>query len=163
MTTDKDFHTVGIRQSAQEIVIDGETKKVDDIVWPTDWVGDIHCMHKKYGFHKAMRDMDEETRRKYLEFRADFLQEELDELRANINNPEEVVDALIDLIVVATGTLDLFDINAQRAWQEVHRANMSKAVGMKETRQNDFGAPDLVKPEGWVAPSHHGNHGRLPR
>jgi hypothetical protein len=30
---------------------------------------------------------------------------------------------------------------------------------MKETRKNDYGAPDLVKPSGWVAPNHEGLHG----
>ena len=37
----------------------------------------------------------------------------------------------------------------------------SKEVGRKETRPNPLGLPDLVKPEGWEAPSHEGNHGKL--
>ena len=38
---------------------------------------------------------------------------------------------------------------------------MNKTPGVKATRPNKFGLPDLVKPEGWTAPSHTGNHGLL--
>jgi predicted HAD superfamily Cof-like phosphohydrolase len=126
------------------------------------WSDDIWHMHEHYGFHVAMNGMDEETRAKYLEFRVKFLEEELTELRDNIANPEEVVDALIDLCVVAIGTLDAFGIRSGEAWDEVLRANMDKEVGVKETRPNPGNFPDLVKPVDWKAPSHAGNHGCLP-
>ena len=127
----------------------------------TDWVKDIHEMHQKYGVHEAVDAMDNETLRKYLTFRINFLQEELDELKDNQDNPEEIVDALIDLCVVAIGTLDAFNVNGHAAWNEVHRANMQKKVGVKETRPNPLGLPDLVKPEDWVGPDHSNNHGFL--
>jgi hypothetical protein len=38
---------------------------------------------------------------------------------------------------------------------------MSKEVGVKKERPNPLGLPDLVKPEGWINPSHSGNHGLL--
>jgi hypothetical protein len=41
----------------------------------------------------------------------------------------------------------------------VLEANMAKEVGRKESRPNPLGLPDLIKPEGWTAPSHEGNHG----
>ena len=126
-----------------------------------DWVADIENMHTKYGVNDAVRKFDSEKLKRYLEFRVDFLQEELDELKANMNNPEEIVDALIDLCVVAIGTLDAFEVNAYRAWSEVHDANMNKRVGIKKERPNPLGLPDLVKPEGWRAPSHENNHGLL--
>ena len=72
---------------------------------------------------------------------------------------EEIVDGLIDLCVVAIGTLDAFGVDAYKAWDEVLKANMSKNVGVKEGRPNPLGLPDLMKPEGWQAPSHQGNHG----
>ena len=78
-----------------------------------------------------------------------------------IKDNEEIVDGLIDLCVVAIGTLDAFDIDANKAWDAVLKANMKKEVGKKETRPNPLGLPDLVKPEGWEAPSHEGNHGKL--
>jgi predicted HAD superfamily Cof-like phosphohydrolase len=74
---------------------------------------------------------------------------------------DDVVDALIDLCVVAIGTLDLFDVDARLAWDRVHEANMNKQVGIKESRPNPLGLPDLVKPEGWTAPSHKDNVGLL--
>jgi hypothetical protein len=30
---------------------------------------------------------------------------------------------------------------------------------VKESRPNPLGLPDLIKPAGWTAPSHEGNHG----
>ena len=127
----------------------------------TNWVCDIADMHDKYGTNEAVRKLDSEKLRKFLEFRVAFLEEELTELKDNMNNPEEIVDALIDLCVVAIGTLDAFEIDSYKAWNEVHKANMNKEVGVKESRPNPLGLPDLIKPEGWTAPSHAGNHGLL--
>lgn len=128
----------------------------------TNWVADINAMHEHYGLHERFKSFTEEEKRLFLEFRANFLQEELDELKSNMQNPEEVVDALIDLCVVAIGTLDTYGIDAHRAWDEVLKANMSKQVGIKEGRPNPLGLPDLMKPEGWEPPNHSSNHGRLP-
>ena len=128
-----------------------------------NWVQDIADMHTKYGVNDKIRTFDKEKLEKFLEFRISFLQEELDELKDNRGNPEEVVDALIDLCVVAIGTLDAFDVDSYRAWDAVHEANMAKEVGIKPSRPNPLGLPDLIKPEGWTAPSHEGNHGIVPR
>ena len=133
-----------------------------------NWVKDIAEMHTKYGTNKAIRSMDRAQLTSFLKFRVNFLQEELDELksasasRIPIDAPE-VVDALIDLCVVAIGTLDAFDVDAHKAWDVVHKANMNKEVGIKESRPNPLGLPDLIKPEGWVAPSHDDNTGLLPK
>jgi len=126
-----------------------------------NWVWDIEDMHTKYGVNQKVREFDAEKLKKFLEFRVKFLEEELNELKDNIDNPEEVVDALIDLCVVAIGTLDAFEVNSHAAWNAVHAANMAKEVGVKASRPNPLGLPDLIKPEGWVAPSHEGNHGLL--
>ena len=128
-----------------------------------NWVQDIADMHTKYGVNEKVRQFDKEKLEKFLEFRISFLQEELDELKDNRGNPEEVVDALVDLCVVAIGTLDAFDVDAYAAWDRVHEANMAKDVGVKASRPNPLGLPDLIKPEGWTAPSHEGNHGIVPR
>lgn len=127
----------------------------------SNWVWDIEDMHTKYGVNEKVREFDAEKLKKFLEFRVKFLEEELNELKDNIDNPEEVVDALIDLCVVAIGTLDAFEVNASRAWDAVHSANMAKEVGVKASRPNPLGLPDLIKPEGWTPPSHEGNHGLL--
>ena len=89
------------------------------------------------------------------------MQEELDELKDNMENPEEIVDALIDLCVVAIGTLDAYMVDSHAAWNEVLWCNMQKKPGVKPERPNPLGLPDLIKPEGWKAPSHAGNHARF--
>jgi predicted HAD superfamily Cof-like phosphohydrolase len=100
---------------------------------------------------------------KYLKFRLSMCKEELDETMDAIEakDPEEIVDGLIDMCVFAIGTLDVFGVDANMAWNKVYEANTAKSVGVKEGRPNPFGLPDLIKPEGWTAPSHEGNHGDL--
>ena len=131
-----------------------------------NWAEDMNRMHKKYGAHEAVEKLNKEQLKAFLQFRINFLQEELDEMKqaATPNQPvdgEEVVDALIDLCVVAIGTLDLFKVNPYDAWNQVLMANLNKKVGIKESRPNPFGLPDLIKPEGWEPPSHKDNHGKL--
>lgn len=133
-----------------------------------DWVKDINEMQTKYGTREWVDTQFELTNigklHKFLEFRVAFLQEELDETKAALSptfDPEEVVDGLIDLCVVAIGTLDAFGVDPYKAWDAVHAANMTKEVGVKASRPNPLGVPDLIKPEGWIAPSHVGNHGLL--
>ena len=129
-----------------------------------DWVKDIHDMQTKFGTRDAVAKMDKDKLLAFLTFRLKFLQEELDETKAALLNgdSEEIVDGLIDLCVVAIGTLDAYGVDPYKAWDEVLDANMSKEVGVKEGRPNPLGLPDLIKPEGWKAPSHEGNHGMLP-
>ena len=67
------------------------------------------------------------------------------------------MDALTDLCVLAIGTLDLFDVNALRAWDGVHAANMNQEAGIKTSRPNPLGLPDLIKLQGRVAPTPNGN------
>jgi len=129
-----------------------------------NWVKDINEMHAKFGVHEWAETADKQKLGEFLRFRFRFLEEELNETRKAIMvdaNPEEVVDGLIDLCVVAIGTLDAFGVNAEKAWNEVHKANMAKEVGVKKERPNPLGLPDLVKPEGWENPSHEGNYGNL--
>jgi hypothetical protein len=125
-----------------------------------NWAHDIMIMHEKYGVFDKVQAFDKEKLNKFLEFRIKFLEEEMNEL-STAETADDVVDALIDLCVVAIGTLDLFDVSANIAWDRVHEANMNKQVGIKESRPNPLGLPDLVKPEGWTAPSHKDNVGLL--
>lgn len=132
----------------------------------TNWVEDIANMHDKYGVHGAIENFDKEKLKTYLKFRIDFLKEELDEMvkafdEGGENAADDTVDALIDLCVVAIGTLDAFRVDPYKAWGAVHNANMSKEVGVKASRPNPLGLPDLIKPIGWVAPSHADNVGLL--
>lgn len=126
-----------------------------------DWVNDINRMQTKYGVREWIKHATPFQLKKYLEFRLDFIKEEYDETREALitEDSEEIVDGLIDLCVVAIGTLDALGVNVHKAWDEVYEANMNKEVGVKESRPNPLGLPDLIKPEGWTAPSHENNHG----
>lgn len=126
-----------------------------------DFVRDIAEMHKHYNVNAAVASFDAEKLKTLLEFRIAFLKEEYDELNAGVKNPEDIVDALIDLIVVAIGTLDLYQVDSYAAWDAVLAANMAKTPGVNPNRPNPLGLPDLLKPAGWTAPSHEGNHGTL--
>ncbi len=128
-----------------------------------DWINDINEMHGHYGFHERVNALPPDKLKEMIGFRYRFLKEELNEMLSAIeeNDAEGVVDALIDLCVVAIGTLDLYGVDSSLAWDEVHLANMSKEPGVKASRPNPLGLPDLIKPEGWRAPSHHTNHGLL--
>jgi len=127
-----------------------------------DWVKDIQDMQTKYGVNEWVENNPDKLKQ-YLEFRIDFLREELDETETALigMDAEEIVDGLIDLCVVAIGTLEAFGVDSHKAWDEVLKANMSKMVGVKKERPNPLGLPDLIKPEGWKNPSHEGNHGKL--
>ena len=127
-----------------------------------DWVKDIHLMQGKYLTRQWVKDNPEKWRA-FLDFRIDFLKEELGETEAALvsMDAEEIVDGLIDLCVVAIGTLDAFGVNPYKAWDEVLQANMAKEVGEKPSRPNPLGVPDLVKPDNWKGPSHKGNHGKF--
>jgi len=127
-----------------------------------DWVKDIHLMQGKYQTRHWVENNPDDLRR-FLEFRVDFLREELEETESALINmdAEEIVDGLIDLCVVAIGTLDAFGVDPYKAWDEVLRANMDKQVGKKPSRPNPLGVPDLVKPDNWEAPNHTGNHGKF--
>jgi predicted HAD superfamily Cof-like phosphohydrolase len=133
------------------------------------WATHMAMMHHKFNVDKSIEEMDKETLKKFLHFRISCIQEEVDELKGAAKtllpqldcDPEEVVDALIDICVFAIGTLDLFGVDADLAWREVYEANSKKEVGIKEERPNPFGLPDLIKPDDWEPPCHEGNHGKF--
>jgi predicted HAD superfamily Cof-like phosphohydrolase len=149
----------------------------------SDWANDMSMMHQKFGVHEwfEKNKNDKELMTKYFTFRLNMCFEELLETGTaaglllkqkddgnfaftetnNDSDPEEIVDGLIDLCVFAIGTLDVFGVDANEAWDKVYAANMNKNVGVKAGRPNPFGLPDLIKPAGWTAPSHEGNHGDL--
>lgn len=126
----------------------------------TAWVRNIAEMHTKFGVNPVIQNLDKEKLQAFLEFRIKFLQEELTEMK-DAKSADDVVDALIDLCVVAIGTLDAFEVNSDLAWDRVHEKNMEKTPGIKASRPNPLGLPDLIKPEGWTAPTHIDNVGLL--
>ena len=125
---------------------------------------DIAEMHDKFDTDCAVNAMDNVNLQSFVDFRMNLLEEEYEETweAAESKDAEEFVDGLIDLVVVAIGTLDLLGVDVAKAWGRVMDANMSKEVGIKPSRPNPMGLPDLVKPAGWRGPSHLNNHGYLP-
>jgi len=109
-------------------------------------IGDIKKLNRYYKIYRFISKASDNEKLHYLEFRAKFIQEELTELFEAINNeePDEVVDAFIDIIVIALGSLDAFDVDIKKAWKRVHYANMQKKIGVKDSRPNPLGLPDLV-------------------
>lgn len=147
-----------------------------------NWSKDIAEMHVKFGVNEWFEKNkdNKELMKEFLKFRLNMCLEELLEtaeaagfyladdgtdfaIAGEGNDPdaEEIVDGLIDLSVFAIGTLDVFKVDANKAWDQVYAANIVKEVGVKEGRPNKFGLPDLCKPAGWTAPSHKGNHGEF--
>jgi predicted HAD superfamily Cof-like phosphohydrolase len=178
--------TEGILTSIDNLfTVDPNFKSDDPLVtmMNSEWVYDIAQMHMKFGVNPVIRGLDKDKLLTFLQFRINFLQEELDELKnaqARLNSaqvlkiPQEalkkqiteaaaddVVDALVDLCVVAIGTMNALDVNADEAWLRVHEANMKKNPGVNPSRPNVLGLPDLIKPTGWTAPSHSDNIGLL--
>ena len=127
----------------------------------TNWFKDMQDMHKKYGVNKWMQaeqqsDVPVRRLKEFMEFRLGMMQEELDETKEafELKDAPGMVDGIIDLCVFAIGTLEVFGVDANKAWDEVYKANMSKEVGIKEGRPNPLGLPDLVKPDDWLSLIH---------
>lgn len=157
-------------QSNQDAVFSNfDTTPHSSAVQRTSWVDDIADMHDKFGVNPVIRNLDREKLTTFLKFRIDFLQEELDEMKAAMtpeykkpaSRADDTVDALIDLCVVAIGTLNAFDVDAYEAWNRVHAKNMQKNAGVNPNRPNPLGLPDMIKPVGWTAPTHADNVGLL--
>lgn len=108
-------------------------------------------MHKK--FQVPRNDAPILLTNKYMMERLDFIFEELQETTAAHEDQDldEVIDGLIDIIVVAAGTLDIMGVKGLLHWREVMAANMRKVSGKKPGRTL---AHDVTKPEGWIGPNH---------
>lgn len=74
-------------------------------------------------------------------------------------DPEGIVDGHVDLLVIVMGNLAMFGVDARVAFNRVMAANMAKVPGKR--RDSDPEGVSMVKPEGWVGPDHHDNHGVL--
>lgn len=125
-----------------------------------DWVADVEAMSARFGVRSAVSRFSPERLSAFLQFRMNFLAEELRE-GVNARTADDLVDSMIDLCVVAIGTLEAAGVDAREAWRRVMRANMTKEPGVKPERPNPLGLPDLIKPPGWEAPTHVDNVGDL--
>lgn len=126
-------------------------------------VVDISLMHRLFRVNEAVAKLDNERLRDFLEFRIKCMLEEMNEIleAEKGGDADGVVDGIIDIIVFAIGTLDLFGVNFNKAWNEVLIANLSKSPGIKPGRPNPYGLPDLIKPDNFVSPDHSDNLGKI--
>ncbi len=132
-----------------------------------DPVRDIENFHEK--FELAYHGLPRALPLNLGEFRHKFAQEELDEYKHQMSPLsdaiivgssdvvpllEEQLDALVDLVYVALGTSYLHGFNFREAWRRVHNANMMKVRARTASESKRGSTYDVVKPPGWVAPSH---------
>ena len=154
------------RQEARKI---WELKKQnldDGIIFPAIISNDISMLQDFYEIPAAMDKLTLEQKKEFIKFLFNFLQEEVNEGVEAISEKDGdgVIDALIDLIVVAGDTLITLGVDFDKAWKSVLKANMAKTVGVKEGRPNPLGLPDLIKDLTiWVASSHVDNLGDFQR
>ena len=84
--------------------------------------------------------------------RTDWMLDEIEELR-NAETVVDQVDALIDIIYFATGTLVEIGLTPEKAevcWDAVHAANMEKLFPDGKPRFDESGK--VIKPDNWQAP-----------
>jgi hypothetical protein len=83
-----------------------------------------------------------------LQFRADLIEEELNELRA-AKTPVDTLDAVVDIIYLAIGTAVKFGLSdkLERAFKLVHENNMSKRQSDGSVLRNEAGK--VMKPDGF--------------
>ena len=91
--------------------------------------------------------------KRQFELYAKLIDEETNELKAAIaeNNPVEILDALIDILVVTTGAVKSIGVDAERAWDEVMRTNFAKIdESTGKVRKREDGK--VLKPLDWQPP-----------
>lgn len=145
---------------------------------------DVGDFHTKFGLRSFNEDGGGPTLvdRQLLQFRLNFLLEELTEAVASaggffevkrtlddLEHPngtlsiglpeggelqdEQLFDALLDITYVAMGTAHLMGYPWEAGWDEVQRANMSKVRAKADGSDSARGSSfDVVKPEGWRPP-----------
>ena len=83
----------------------------------------------------------------------DLVREEVKELEEALaaDDAVEQLDALIDILVVATGAIHSLGVDAEGAWKEVMRSNFAKVDPRtgKVTRREDG---KVLKPANWEPP-----------
>lgn len=114
---------------------------------------DLRDFTKKMGLPLDLKNFPIEMQK----FRDGILEEEFEEYKEAVmlKQKEKQLDALLDIIYVAAGTIVMHGWDAEEGWRRVHNANMKKYPGQpgegKQVAQ-ETGMVDILKPEGWKAP-----------
>ncbi len=111
-----------------------------------DWTGDVGDFHTRIGYPEAdtpTMDMPGNARD-----RIRHMLEEIEEydLALKKNDLGKCVDAMVDLIYIAIGTVRSHGVAINPCWDAVQAANMQK-VG-----DPDGNWKNCIKPEGWKPP-----------
>jgi predicted HAD superfamily Cof-like phosphohydrolase len=113
---------------------------------------DIIEMHKKFGISNIESDPARLSAEEK-EFRVKALTEELAEF-ITAETLEDDIDAIIDLVVFALGTLERMGVDFYAHWNIVMAANMAKEICGEAKKSKRGFAFDLCKPKGWQPPNH---------
>jgi len=91
--------------------------------------------------------------KKIVQLRIDLIEEELNELKAAINNNDilEVADALTDILYVTYGAGHSFGVDLDKCFDEVQRSNMSKLDENAKPIFNESGK--VMKGPNYFAPN----------
>lgn len=126
-----------------------------------DMIEDVREFHKACGTNDPYAPTWPNWSKRRL--RADLLQEEANELIAELTNPEfswenfethlaDTAKEIVDVIYVAIGTALSMGIPLEKVWAEVHQSNMAKVDPTTgKVRRREDGK--VLKPEGWQKPN----------
>ena len=104
-------------------------------------------------FGQEVKEKAEFPTDKITSLRYDLIQEELDELKEEMDNKDikEVADALTDILYVTYGAGHAFGINLDKCFAEVQNSNMSKLGEDGKPIYNEKGkvlkGPNYFKPD----------------
>lgn len=120
----------------------------------------VQMFHLKFGLPDGSADLiinGTAEGAEAAEFRAKFLQEELDEFVEAVNNGDRVkaFDALLDLVYVAHGTALYMGVTPGKwaaGMEAVHTANMQKERAQRSGDSKRGSTLDVIKPRGWTGP-----------
>ena len=104
-------------------------------------------------FMRACGQTTDKKNQSQFDLYVDLINEEVGELKEAIDANDEVdkLDALLDILVVATGALHSLGVDAPGAWKEVMRSNFAKVDSRtgKVIRREDG---KILKPPYWEPP-----------
>ncbi len=112
-----------------------------------NWNRDVGDFHKMLGYpENDFPSIQQPTERASIQWRVDHMLEEIDEYQDAVSDEKlpDAIDALLDLIYLAIGTVRMHGVEIGPCWDEVHRANMKKLPGNNKKW--------TIKPDGWEAP-----------
>ena len=119
-----------------------------------DVFDDIVAFHEKFGL---VGEAKETLVDDLFAFRCRFLNEEIEELEEAHDDDDlpKFLDACIDIMYVASGTLVMAGFTAEdmrEAWRRVHEANLTKVRATRPSMSSRGSTWDVIKPKGWTPP-----------